>query len=147
LSTSRTRFAPSWKAWCGRALGPISFSTTFGPQPLLPPEDHEFRRCRTRNVFMAVKPRFVVARGCTRLHTVAQFCRAVGGLLLGLHVKGMGRATHNLCEKARFSVTSVTALLAQELRLTLDFVGRSNCRSIYLCGYHLRAVTLRFPDD
>ena len=88
-----------------------------------------------------------VAHGCTRLHSVAQFCRAVGELLLGLRVKGWGRATHNLCEKARFSVTSVTALLAKELRVRLDFVRRSNSRNIPLYGCHLRVVTLRFPDD
>ena len=62
----------------------------------------------------------------SRLLTVAQFWRAVGGLPAELHVKRWGRATHNLCEKARFTVTSATALLAKELRGTVNFVRRSN---------------------
>src|SRR5262249_19662752 len=84
-----------------------------------------------------------VAHGCSRLVIFAaplavslSDCRSMGG-----------RGTHNLCERARFCVTSVTALLAQELRVTLDFVRRSNCRRFSLCGCHLRVVTLRFPDD
>src|SRR5262249_20787904 len=138
----------------GRTIGhapqvlgrPTPAGSRVRPQPLLPPDRSPNRTTSTAGVAHVTcswrsnlgSRLLTVALGCTRLHSSA----APLAVSCSDCTSRDGRATHNLCEKAQFSVTSVTALLAQELRVPLDFVRRSNCRRFSLCGCHLLVVTL-----
>src|SRR5262249_61448811 len=94
----------------------------------------ECRPCGTCNVFMAVDPGFAVAHGCTRLHTVAQFWRAVGGLLLGSHVKGWGGQRTTCVKRPDLASQASRPYWQRSYLVTLDFFCRSKCRRLlFLC--------------